>query len=175
MKTLAILILLATLVEANANLEEYVFVPYDTTGPTVSGDVWTDSALDTFSGYLQITGNGVNWYVDFPGSFYEYFSIYPTSAFQSSPPYLTPFVIRGFSQGNGTVQLNPAGLSAGDGVTVQGWSFMPSDDPPYLSAQSGDGVWQLASTVPDTNSSALLLLLGMSFVFGFNRLRSQIF
>jgi hypothetical protein len=176
MKTLAIMILLATVVEANADLEEYVFVPLETTGPTVSGVVWTDPSFDTVSGYLDITGNGLGWYVDFSnGLNNEPFSIQPTSVFQS-PPYLTPFVIAGFDLGNGTIALNPyARYGPGAGAAVQGWSFMPSDDPPYLSAQSGDGVWQLASTVPDASSSALLLVLGMGFVFGFNRFKSQIF
>ncbi len=169
MKTLAIVIFLATVVEANADLEEYVFVPYDTTGPAVSGVVWTDPAFDTLSGYLQITGF---FYVDFSDNISGHFLINPTSAFQSSPPYLTPFVIGGYQGAGSYTYLGPLGY--GSGATVQGWSFVPE---PFstLPAQHGDGVWQLASTVPDTNSSALLLLLGMSFVFGFNRLRSQIF
>jgi hypothetical protein len=172
MKTFAIVIFLATIVEANADLEEYVFVPYDTTGPAVSGVVWTDPAFDTLSGYLNIPGF---FYVDFSDTLFGNFRISPTSVFQSSPPYLTPFIITGYEQSYTSAYLGAAGYAAGDGAAVQAWRFTPGDDPPYLSAQSGDGVWQLASTVPDTNSSALLLLLGMSFVFGFNRLRSQIF
>jgi len=100
MKKLTLTISLVAAIEANADLIEYDFVPYNTTGPIASGVVWTDPAFDTIGvgSYFRIdnvngTGSFGGWL--FPTPFDTPAAINPTSAIQS-PPYLTPFVLGGF-------------------------------------------------------------------------------
>ena len=137
----------------STTLNKYVFVSQNTAGLRASGVVWTDAALATIGAgsYFLIegvTGVEIAWRAELDS---RSFTINVSSALPAlSPPYLTPFVLAGFAQGNGVVELRPLMRTTGAGSgCVQGWNYSPANDPgtPFLPA-TGDGVWQLEVTQP---------------------------